>query len=238
MVFYLSAVHVIMNKTSTERLICPCRHSVSLSSPMSTVAVLMSSTHRGHPTAFDGKNLCRFTTPIPHLAVYSGITYSPSTNTSSSLSTLAQPPAWPSPISVALDSTSTSERRAESGEADQDGEVGGAAGVNVCKSRMALSLRRLLKRGCGPSAVFASLSPKCHTTAGMSGRIQPISPDPPGQAPPRRMGNFFQIKVDIPPECRIYPIESEDEEDENRATVGAKEIICPWESLTPPNGTS
>lgn len=59
--------------------------------------------------------------------------------------------------------------------------------------------------------------------------------------------SFFQIKVDIPPECRIYPIESEDEEEENRAAsrgggggggVGAKEIICPWESLTPQNGTS
>lgn len=53
--------------------------------------------------------------------------------------------------------------------------------------------------------------------------------------------SFFQIKVDIPPECRIYPIESEDEEEETRAAsrggVGAKEIICPWESLTPQNGT-
>lgn len=55
------------------------------------------------------------------------------------------------------------------------------------------------------------------------------------------LNSFFQIKVDIPPECRIYPIESEDEDEENRAAsrggVGAKEIICPWESLTPQNGT-
>ncbi|XP_054656054.1 regulator of G-protein signaling 9-like [Dunckerocampus dactyliophorus] len=239
MVFCLTAVHVITNKMSTKRLICPCRHSVSLSSPTSSsvsiVDVLVSCTQRT-AKSFWRKNLCRFTTPIPHLAVYSGITESPSTNASSSLSTLAQPPAWPSPISVALDSTS--ERRAESGGADQDGEVGAPAGENVCKSKMALSLRRLLRRGCGPSAVLASLSPKCHTAAGMSGRIQPISPGPPSQAPPRRMGNFFQIKVDIPPECRIYPIESEDEEDETRAALGAKEIICPWESLAPHNGTS
>lgn len=54
--------------------------------------------------------------------------------------------------------------------------------------------------------------------------------------------SFFQIKVDIPPECRIYPIESEDEEEVSRAggggggAVGAKEIICPWESLTLHNG--
>ncbi|XP_029384109.1 regulator of G-protein signaling 9-like [Echeneis naucrates] len=105
---------------------------------------------------------------------------------------------------------------------------------------MALSLRRLLKRGCSPSTMFASLSPKGQAAAGTS-RIQPLCPDQPSQAPPRRTGNFFQIKVDIPPECRIYPIESEDEEEENRASsrggVGAKEIICPWESLTPQNGT-
>lgn len=61
------------------------------------------------------------------------------------------------------------------------------------------------------------------------------------QVLPAPFRSFFQIKVDIPPECRIYPIESEDEEEENRASslggVGAKEIICPWESLTPQNGT-
>ncbi|XP_063748451.1 regulator of G-protein signaling 9-like [Eleginops maclovinus] len=106
---------------------------------------------------------------------------------------------------------------------------------------MALSLRRLLKGGCTPGTMFASLSPKCHSAASTSSRIQPISPDQPSQAPPRRTGNFFQIKVDIPPECRIYPIESEDEEEESRVAsrggVGAKEIICPWESLTTQNGT-
>lgn len=52
--------------------------------------------------------------------------------------------------------------------------------------------------------------------------------------------SFFQIKVDIPPECRIYPIESEDEEEENRPAsrdrLGTEEIICPWESLTRQNG--
>uniref|UniRef100_A0A8D3BZI4 Regulator of G-protein signaling 9 n=1 Tax=Scophthalmus maximus TaxID=52904 RepID=A0A8D3BZI4_SCOMX len=192
----------------------------------------------------DITQLCRYTTPVPHLAVYSGISDFPSANASPSLPFLAHSPACPSPISVALDSTSASERRAEAGE-------GGAAGIpearapaagSVSRSCMPLSLRRLLKRGCTPSTMFASLSPKYHSAAGTSSRIQPISPDQPSQAPPRRIGNFFQIKVDIPPECRIYPIESEDEdEEENRAAsrggVGAKEIICPWESLTPQNGT-
>ncbi|XP_037611642.1 regulator of G-protein signaling 9-like isoform X1 [Sebastes umbrosus] len=191
----------------------------------------------------DITQLCRFTTPVPHLAVYSGISDFPIANTSPSLPFLAHTPACPSPISVALDSTSASERRAEASEGDGEGNPAARAplGGNVPRSRMAVSLRRLLKRGCTPASMFASLSPKCHSAAGTSSRIQPISPDQPSQAPPRRIGNFFQIKVDIPPECRIYPIESEDEEEESRAAsrggVGAKEIICPWESLTPQNGT-
>uniref|UniRef100_A0A665VNS6 Regulator of G protein signaling 9b n=1 Tax=Echeneis naucrates TaxID=173247 RepID=A0A665VNS6_ECHNA len=190
----------------------------------------------------DITQLCRFTTPVSHLAVYSGFTDSPSANASPSLPFVAPTPVCPSPISVALDSNSASERRAEAGEgeAERNPEARAPAGGNVLKSRMALSLRRLLKRGCSPSTMFASLSPKGQAAAGTS-RIQPLCPDQPSQAPPRRTGNFFQIKVDIPPECRIYPIESEDEEEENRASsrggVGAKEIICPWESLTPQNGT-
>lgn len=50
--------------------------------------------------------------------------------------------------------------------------------------------------------------------------------------------SFFQIKVDIPPECRIYPIDSEDEEDDSPDTArgGVKEIICPWETVTKQDG--
>ncbi|XP_061667093.1 regulator of G-protein signaling 9-like [Syngnathoides biaculeatus] len=202
-----------------------------------------NSCHLFKLPAFLIPQLCRFTTPVPHLAVYSGLTDSPFPNPSSSLANLAP---CPSPVSVAPDSTSGSERRAETGG---EGERGGGEAVQApgqtCKSRVVLSLRRLLRRGCGvgggPSAVFASLSPKCHAAAGAGGRIQPISPDASSQAPPRKTGNFFQIKVDIPPECRIYPIESEDEEEDNRGaahgSLGAKEIICPWESLTAHNGT-
>nr|XP_015818303.2 regulator of G-protein signaling 9 isoform X1 [Nothobranchius furzeri] len=191
----------------------------------------------------DITQLCRFTTPVPHFSVYSGIIDPPSSNTSPSLPFLPHTPICPSPISVALDSTSASERRLEAseGEGEQNTEARVPDRGNVSKSRVALSLRRLLKRGCSPSAMFASLSPKCHTAAATSSRIQPITPDEPSQAPPRRTGNFFQIKVDIPPECRIYPIESEDEEEENRLAseevVGTEEIICPWESLTQQNGT-
>lgn len=131
--------------------------------------------------------LCRFTTPVPHLAVYSGISDLPSA--SPSLSFLAHTPVCPSPISVALDSTSASERRAEAsgGEGRGNTVAPGLVSGNVSKSRMALSLQRLLKRGCAPSSMFASLSPKCHSAAGTSSRIQPISPDQPSQTLPRRI---------------------------------------------------
>lgn len=136
--------------------------------------------------------LCRFTTPVPHLAVYTGISDFPSA--SPSLPFLANTPACPSPISVALDSTSVSERRVEAGEGDGEGNPAAPVGGNMSKSRMAVSLRRLLRRGCTPSNMFASLSPKCHSAAGTSSRIQPISPDQPSQAPPRRIAKWVRQK--------------------------------------------
>ncbi|XP_035997968.1 regulator of G-protein signaling 9 isoform X2 [Fundulus heteroclitus] len=153
----------------------------------------------------DITQLCRFTTPVPHLAVYSGIPDPPSVTASPSLPFLAHTPACPSPISVALDSTSASERRLEASEGESNAESRPPDGGTLSRSRMALSLRRLLKRGCSPSAMFASLSPKCHTAATTSSRIQPITPEEPSHAPPRRIGNFFQIKVDIPPEVPDLP---------------------------------
>lgn len=134
---------------------------------------------------FDLTQLCRFTTPVPHLAVYTGISDLPSA--SPSLPFLTNTPACPSPISVALDSTSASERRQEAGDGEGDGRPPAPADGNVSKSRVAVSLRRLLRRGCTPSNVFASLSPKCSSAAGTGSRIQPISPDQPSQAPPRRI---------------------------------------------------
>lgn len=152
--------------------------------------------------------LCRFTTPVPHLAVYSGMTDPPSANASPSLPFLAHTPACPSPISVALDSTSASERRAEASEGESEGnpEARASAGGNVSKSRMALSLRRLLKRGCTPSSMFASLSPKCNPAAGTSSRIQPISPDEPSQAPPRRIGKYVTVMQDFYFESHMFSI--------------------------------
>lgn len=134
--------------------------------------------------------LCRFTTPIPHLAIYTGTSDPPCA--SPCLSFLATAPVCPSPISVALDSTSASERRAEAGDGTGDGtgtgpSAPGPLDAKVSRSRVTRSLRRLLRRGCAPSSVFASLSPKGQPAGGTSGCVQPISLDPPTQAPPRRI---------------------------------------------------
>ncbi|KAJ7987809.1 hypothetical protein DPEC_G00330360 [Dallia pectoralis] len=185
----------------------------------------------------DITQLCRFTAPVPHLAVYSGPLSSPPFPLC-----LPHTPACPSPISVTIESTPASERRwNEGGGAGEGGETDQGQGLAVSsRSRMSLSLGRLLRRGCNPSTVFASLSPKFPAPVGTSSRVQPITTDQTSQAPPRRIANFFQIKVDIPPECRIYPIDSEDEEESAVASKAGgvegegqvKEIICPWESLT------
>ncbi|KAL0984082.1 hypothetical protein UPYG_G00136870 [Umbra pygmaea] len=191
----------------------------------------------------DITQLCRFTAPVPHLAVYSGPLSSPPFPIC-----LPHTPACPSPISVTIDST-PSDRRWEDGGGAGEREAVDQEGRGMAvssRSRVALSLGRLLRRGCNPSTVFASLSPKCPAPAGTSSRVQPISTDQTIQAPPRSIANFFQIKVDIPPECRIYPIDSEDEEESGGASKGiggegetegqVKEIICPWECLTPHQG--
>ncbi|XP_035258647.1 regulator of G-protein signaling 9-like isoform X1 [Anguilla anguilla] len=205
----------------------------------------------------DITQLCKFTAPVPHLAVYTGICETQQGREllppSPGFITLPNSAACPSPISVAIDSTPASERKFEchggsasapfpsiaesaevSVESNSSAVMRGAEEPRPAtpRSRMTLSLSRFLRRGCGSSSVFASLSPKCPNAAGS--RVQPLGHDPHSQPQPKRIANFFQIKVDIPPECRIYPIDSEDEEEEcpNVATGAVKEIICPWETVT------
>uniref|UniRef100_A0AAY5EDM6 Regulator of G protein signaling 9b n=1 Tax=Electrophorus electricus TaxID=8005 RepID=A0AAY5EDM6_ELEEL len=139
--------------------------------------------------------LCRFTAPVPHLAVYTGICETQST-ASPGLTTLPNSAACPSPISVAIDSTPASERRFDSGgpasshfpSIAESGEASGAEQRQppASKSRVALSLSRLLRRGCNAPSVFASLSPKCAVTAG-GGRVQPLGVQPHTQPQPRRI---------------------------------------------------
>uniref|UniRef100_A0A672KCP4 Regulator of G-protein signaling 9-like n=1 Tax=Sinocyclocheilus grahami TaxID=75366 RepID=A0A672KCP4_SINGR len=188
--------------------------------------------------------LCRFTAPVPHLAVYTGICEAQST-ASPGLMTLPNSAACPSPISVAIDSTPASERRFDGNGGPSSSHFPSIAEASVSeeenqppapKSRMTLSLSRLLRRGCNAPSVFASLSPKCAVASG-GGKVQPLGVEPLAQPQPRRIANFFQIKVDIPPECRIYPIDSEDEEDDSPdRRGGVKEIICPWETVTKKDG--
>uniref|UniRef100_A0A4W3JZ48 Regulator of G protein signaling 9a n=1 Tax=Callorhinchus milii TaxID=7868 RepID=A0A4W3JZ48_CALMI len=161
--------------------------------------------------------------------------------------------SWPSAISVAIDSTPALERKwelsnsvsnqsssvAESTEMSVGSEMSAISGVSVAtqakttqKSKVTLSFSRLLKRGYANSPVFATLSPKCPSLNHR--KIQPVFGEEKRQEQnPRRVSTFFQIKVDIPSECRIYPIDSEDEEEDchsHRESV--KEVICPWEKLS------
>ncbi|KAK1163780.1 regulator of G-protein signaling 9-like isoform X1 [Acipenser oxyrinchus oxyrinchus] len=220
----------------------------------------------------DITQLCKFTSPIPHLTVYTGFCEPTSpTGTalcdfpppSPGLMTLPNSTACPSPICVAIESTPASERKfepssistrflsiAESTEMSVSSDSSTAVVKETKqpshKSLVALSFSRFLKRGCSNSPIFATLSPKC--PAVNSGKVQPMNGEPQhqpqhnhhhhhqGQQKTKKTNNFFQIKVDIPSECRIYPIDSGDEEEEDcpnsvkNNTV--KEVICPWETIT------
>ncbi|XP_043941047.1 regulator of G-protein signaling 9 [Protopterus annectens] len=216
----------------------------------------------------DITQLCKFTAPVPHLAVYTGFCVPPSpTNllpafpalcdtTFQSPGHIALPNSavCPSPISVAIESTPASERKSEANSAvssnfpsvveSTDVSIGSdcsmtnpvfvTAEEKPCqKSKMAVTFSRFLKRRCVNSPVFATLSPKCPTMN--HGKVQPLNRmEQKLQQKSKNIANFFQIKVDIPSECRIYPIDSEDEEEDCQNTYkgSGKEVICPWEILT------
>ncbi|XP_040187383.1 regulator of G-protein signaling 9 [Rana temporaria] len=160
----------------------------------------------------------------------------------------------PSPISVAIESTPGMERKWEAnGAGDSDyqfpsstdnteasfGSESGTGGNHhlsvpveikaVPKSKVTLSFSKLLKRGCSSSPVFATLSPKC--PAVNHGKVQPLNDlEQQLQQTSRKVTNFFQIKVDIPAESRIYPMESE-EDGQLAYKDSIQEVICPWEHI-------
>ncbi|CAM4554597.1 regulator of G-protein signaling 9 isoform X1 [Lepidochelys kempii] len=220
-------------------------------------------------TNVDITQLCQFTAPVPHLAVYTGTsvpsspsTSHPSCHISNNLPfqspghiTLPNSTVCPSPISIALDSTSCFESKwegngsnsnhfpsiTESTEISMDSESGtcnsqvpGNMEAKVPpKSRTTLSFSRFLKRGCLNSPMFATLSPKCPAIT--HGKVQPLDDlEQQLQQKSKKMTNFFQIKVDIPLESRIYPIDSEEEEEDcpRACKDSVKEVICPWENFT------
>nr|XP_021526527.1 regulator of G-protein signaling 9 [Aotus nancymaae] len=199
--------------------------------------------------------------PSPHLTVYTGtcVPPSPSSPFSSSCRSPRKPFAspsrfirrpsstiCPSPIRVALESSSGLEQKAEcsgsmapcgssvteSSDASLDASWPRSRPRAPPKARMALSFSRFLRRGCLASPVFARLSPKCPAVS--HGRVQPLGDV--GQQLPRlkskRVPNFFQIKMDVPTGSGTCLMDSEDAgtgESGDRATE--KEVICPWESL-------
>ncbi|XP_073516453.1 regulator of G-protein signaling 9 [Phyllobates terribilis] len=162
--------------------------------------------------------------------------------------------ACPSPISVAIDSTPGVERRWETagvcesdsshfasptdnsevsfGSESSGNHLSVPAEIKMAapKSKVALSFSKLLKRGCSSSPVFATLSPKC--PAVNHGKVQPLNELEQQLHTSRRVTNFFQIKVDIPAESRICPVDSEEEEDGQLACKDSiQEVICPWENI-------
>ncbi|KAM9119183.1 regulator of G-protein signaling 9 isoform 3-T4 [Pangshura tecta] len=220
-------------------------------------------------TNVDITQLCQFTAPVPHLAVYTGTSVPSSPSTphpschipnnlpfqSPGHITLPNSTVCPSPISVALDTTPCLERKweasesntnhfpsiTESTEISMDSELGtcnsqvpGNVEAKVLpKSRTTLSFSRFLKRGCLNSPVFATLSPKCPAIT--HGKVQPLDDlEQQLQQKSKKVSNFFQIKVDIPLESRIYPIDSEEEEEDcpRACKDSVKEVICPWENFT------
>ncbi|XP_015261492.1 PREDICTED: regulator of G-protein signaling 9 [Gekko japonicus] len=217
----------------------------------------------------DITQLCQFTAPAPHLAVYTGTSdhpspskpFPPSCHALNELPlqcpehiTLPNSPSCPSPISVALESTLPMDMNwdtngtssnpfptiNEGTEISMDSESGTCSLDPVSsetklppKSWVNLTLSRFLKRGCLNSQAFATLSPKC--SAVTHGKVQPLDDlKQELQQKHKKMSNFFRIKVDIPLESKIYPIDSEEEEENSHwaSKESAKEVICPWENQT------
>ncbi|KAE8577346.1 hypothetical protein XENTR_v10004542 [Xenopus tropicalis] len=239
------------------------RHRRSSPSPVILRQLEEEARAKEAANTVDITQLCHYTAPIPHLTVYAGTCAPPSPSSlflgchppgdpctpSPGHFALPNSAACPSPISVAIESTPGVERKWETNSANENqfappadnpegpfGSEGGAdrnhLSVPTHKSKVALSFSKLLKRGCSNSPVFATLSPKC--PAVNHGKVQPLNDiEQELQQPSRRVTNFFQIKVDIPSECRIYPIDSEEEEDGQLACKDSiQEVICPWENMT------
>ncbi|XP_060242482.1 regulator of G-protein signaling 9 isoform X1 [Meriones unguiculatus] len=200
--------------------------------------------------------------PSPHLTVYTGtcVPPSPSGPFSPSCRSPRKPfpspsrfirrpsiAICPSPIRVALESSSGPEAK---GETSWSGVNCGSPGTESSgtsvdrsrphdqprappKARAALSLGRFLRRGCLASPVFARLSPKCPAVS--HGKVQPLGDM--GQQLPRlktkKVANFFQIKMEMPTDSGPCLIDSDDTgAGESGDQTTEKEVICPWESLS------
>ncbi|XP_075025538.1 regulator of G-protein signaling 9 isoform X1 [Calonectris borealis] len=215
------------------------RHLRSSPSPVILRQQEEEAKAREAATTVDITQPCHLASPAPHPAVYAGTGTPPSPPACLPPGPSSLPPAspgppalphstaCPSPISVALDSMAAAEREPAAAGAGPFPSGGG-------KSRAAaLSFGRFLRRGCWTSPVFATLSPKCPAVP--HGKVQPLGEQERRVRPDTKaVSSFFQIKMDAPLESRIYPVDSEEGEDNrHRARKGsAKEVICPWENPT------
>ncbi|XP_053309521.1 regulator of G-protein signaling 9 isoform X1 [Spea bombifrons] len=235
------------------------RHRRSSPSPVILRQLEEEARAKEAANSVDITQLCQYTAPVPHLTVYTG-TCAPPSPSSLFLSchpagdpaspypgrTIPLPncTACPSPISVAIESTPGVERKWDSNENpspthNTDSSPGSENHLCVPtelkttqRSKVALSFSKLLKRGCSNSPVFATLSPKC--PAVNNGKVQPLNElEEQLQQTSKKVTNFFQIKVDIPSESRIYPIDSEEEEEDGQPACkeSIQEVICPWENV-------
>uniref|UniRef100_A0A8D0PU07 Regulator of G-protein signaling 9 n=1 Tax=Sus scrofa TaxID=9823 RepID=A0A8D0PU07_PIG len=211
------------------------RHLRSSPSPVILRQLEEEAKAREAANTVDITQLGQLMAPSPHLAVYTGTCVPPSP--SSPFSPHCRSPrrpfpspcrfirrpssaVCPSPIRVALESSSGSEQK---GEASGAGACRGPSDAETSeasvdqprpgappKARVALSLGRFLRRGCLASPVFARLSPKCPPVA--HGKVQPLGDV--GQQLPRlksrRVTNFFQIKMDVPTGSGTCLMDSED----------------------------
>ncbi|XP_020662101.3 regulator of G-protein signaling 9 [Pogona vitticeps] len=212
----------------------------------------------------DITQLCQLTIPVPHLAIYTGTSDPPSPSSTLPSSCRGPPQCsghiilpnstgYSSSASMTLNSTSVSWDTnvpkvkpslvtTEGTEISRDSDSGtccisqypmSSETKLLPKSRRNLSFSKFLKRGCLNSPVFATLSPKCLVVT--HGKVQPVDDlNPQLQHKSKKLSSFFHIKVDIPLESKIYPIDSEEEEENSHWAYkdSAKEVICPWENLT------
>ncbi|XP_021270284.1 regulator of G-protein signaling 9 isoform X2 [Numida meleagris] len=168
----------------------------------------------------------RLVSPTPHPAIYTGTSSLPHGPTALPHST-----ACPSPISTALESGEVQQEPSTAGHSRFPSATGKAGAMAPGRPHVAaLSFGRFLKRGCLNSPVLAALSPRCPAVPHV--KVQPLG----GREQQLRrnttaVSSFFQVKMDVPLESPICPIDSEEEGRHHRAREDSvKEVICPWES--------
>ncbi|NXO89843.1 RGS9 protein, partial [Certhia brachydactyla] len=134
--------------------------------------------------------------------------------------------ACPSPISLALDSTTDTQPAPRA-------SIPGPFQSGSRRSRVATRPWGFLRRGCWTSASLATLSPRCPAVP--HGKVQPLGGRERRLQPDTRMvSSFFQVKTAAPLESQACPRGSQQGEDRHHRAQkdSAKELICPWETPT------